>query len=330
MAVPKDSPQSTETKHQPQDWMKNSAEKINGMKLCALPLPGSHDAGSYGAIRTRSRTQEKPVMEQLNAGVRFFDFRVIVDGQVYFSHHGLDHSRDNPYVDANTSRTLLAQIKTFCENHDGEIVILCFNDFWRFQGKGLVDGYASEQEKKALISHIAKLFGPLLIPKALTIPTYKTCIDAKQRILVIFDDGCQDPMIWNKKDCLDDHFSAYNSSTNRTWKELSELTIKDQQTHLTPAKRNLERFCVTQAVLNYKNERGTTTDNEKKIENSRNYAGAERMNPMFDAAYQQWWDGKSAVAKKPESVRRPNILLMDFVGEFDSFSATCESLIKRL
>jgi hypothetical protein len=267
-------------------------------------------------------------------------FESLSMGQVYFSHHGYDHSRDNPYVDANTQQTLLAQVKTFCESHDGEIVILCFNDFWRFTGKGLLDGSATEKEKGAFVGELKELFGALLVPRLVTvparqtsiaIPTYQTCIDANQRILVIFNDGWQDDMIWNKKDCLDDHFSAYDSATDRSWEKLGELTIGDQRAYLKPEKRKLERFCLTQAVLNYKNERGTTKDNKKKIENSRNYAGAERMNPMSVEAYQKWWTGKSAVAGRPlESVLRPNILLMDFVGEFDHFSATCEGLVNQL
>jgi hypothetical protein len=332
----------TEAVHSAQDWMKNRSGEINDVPLSALPLPGSHDAGSYGAINLRSRTQEHSVAGQLNAGVRFFDFRVIVDGKVYFSHHGFDHSRDNVYIDSNSPKTLLAQVKSFCENHVGEVVILCFNDFWRFMGPGLVDQYATDGQIQTFAGELKKLFGSLLIPNpypaksppkgtTAAIPTYRTCMDAEQRILVMFNGKYRDGVIWNKNDCLDDHYSGYDSDTKRSWERLSELTVEDQQKYLLPGKRNLARFCVTQAILDYKNGKGTRSDNKKNIENSRNYAGAERMNPMFVAAYEQWWAGRSAVKdKQSDKVLRPNILLMDFVGEFDDFSATCGRLVKQL
>lgn len=321
--------------------MHANSKQISDKTLCTLPLPGSHDAGSYGAIRTRSRTQQISVLEQLNAGVRFFDFRVIVDGQVYFSHHGGDHSRDNPYIDANTQhQTLLAQIKTFCDSHTGEVVILCFNDFWHFKGKDLVADNASDKEKLTFVAGLKAIFGtPLLVSRNPTIsqshplgaiPTYQACINSGQRILVIFDDNdtWQDDVIWKKKDFVDDHFSNKNTATARTWEKLGELTIIDQEAYLKSGNRKIDRFCVTQAVLDYNNGLGTTTDNKKKIENSRNYAGAERINPMFVDAYRRWWAGISAASNKPlASVRKPNILLMDFSGEFDDFPTVCESLV---
>ena len=262
-------------------------------------------------------------------------------GKLYFSHHGHDHSRDNPYVDANTRDTLLVQIKTFCENHDGEIVILSFSDF-----KQVTGGADKKADKKQIVEFVNKLsevFGSLLIPNKrylwlhaldlggeFSIPTYRTCIDAGQRILIIFDDELQSLWIWNKTDWVDDHFSNKDSATNRSWEQLSELTIEDQKKYLTEF-RNLKRFCITQAILDYQNGLGTTTDNKKKIDNSRNYAGAERMNPMFIKAYRKWWAKETAVVdKKSGELLTPNILLMDFVGEFDDCSATCENVIMQL
>lgn len=324
------------------DWMKNCAEKIQDVPLCQLPLPGSHDAGSYGTIgarstiNARSQTQEKTITEQLKMGVRFFDFRVIVDGLTYFSHHGLDHSRDNTYVvepPESGKNTLFQEIKEFCVNHDGEIIILCFNDFWRFKGSGLVDGYATTQEIIEFKNLICVYFNSLLIPSAGTIPKYGDCIRKKQQILVIFNfDDIDDPMIWKKKDCLRERFSAYNSATARSWDRLAELTISDQEDYLVRSqnsdKRNPDYFWVSQAVLDYKNELGTTDDNKQKIYKSRNYAGAERMNQKIIDAYKHWWAGQSA-SNKQQAIQRPNILLMDFSGVFENFVTDCENLIKK-
>lgn len=316
------------------DWMKNCADRIRDIPLCQLPLPGSHDAGSYGEIRTRSRTQQFTITEQLNAGVRFFDFRVIVDGLTYFSHHGLDHSRDNIYTfdppEAGNC-TLFKEIKTFSEDHDGEILILCFNDFWRYLGPGLVDGYATTEQVRELKNLIRVHFGSMLIPSSGPIPKYGDCINNKERILVIFaSDEIDDPIIWKKKDCLRERYSAYNSATARSWETLANLTVEDQEEYLVDSKdsnkRNSDCFWVSQAVLNYKNELGTTKDNKLKIDNSRNYAGAERMNPRIIEAYKHWWVRQSAFGKE-HPVQKPNILLLDFSGVFEHFAADCANLI---
>jgi hypothetical protein len=317
------------------DWMKSSADSIRDFSLCQLPLPGSHDAGSYGEIRARSRTQELTISQQLNAGVRFFDFRVIVDGLTYFSHHGLDHSRDNIYTidpPETGNSTLFKEIRNFSEDHNGEILILCFNDFWRYRGPGLVDGYATAEQVREFKNLIRIHFGSMLIPSSGLIPKYGDCINNKKRILVIFDnDEIDDPMIWKKKNCLRERFSAYNSATARSWEALADLTISDQEEYLVDSKdankRSSDCFWVSQAVLEYKNELGTTDDNKLKIENSRNYAGAERMNPRIIEAYKHWWAGQSASAKQ-HAVQKPNILLLDFSGTFECFAADCVNLVR--
>jgi hypothetical protein len=311
------------------EWMKNCADKISSTKLCQLPLPGSHDAGSYGALKLRSHTQEKSVAEQLQFGVRCFDFRVNVDKHIYFSHHGLDHSRDVVFVNAiePQSNTVFEQITNFCHAHTGEIIILCFNDFWRFKGTGLVDGYATDDQKKIFFESINTYFGSLLIPKSASIPTYGECIENQQQVMVIINE-VNNPysFLWSKSDCMDDHYSAYNSATNRSWEKLSDLTIEDQQNFLIN-ERNLDRFCVTQSILNYKNEMGTTIDNDHHTENSRNYAGAQRMNPKIIEAYTQWWGGHAVPSDTNKKVKRPNILLLDFSGVYDQFPETCASLL---
>ena len=148
---------------------------IQETPLCQLPLPGSHDAGSYGAIRLGSRAQALSVKEQLYAGVRYFDFRVIVDGDVFFSHHGSDHSRDNIYtrkdlekplppVFGKATNTLFHDINEFCIQHDGEIVILSFGDFYRHVSTGLVSGNFISTDTEDFIECIERDFGKLLIP----------------------------------------------------------------------------------------------------------------------------------------------------------------------
>ena len=135
------------------------------MSLCQFPLPGSHDAGSYGKINARSRTQRASIAEQLELGVRYFDFRLIVDEFVYFSHHGSDHSRDNPYtakvLDPNTNY-LFKQIREFCDSHVGEIVILNFGDFvlhWNVLCEGLLEGADRLHQARFWLAPVAPACG---------------------------------------------------------------------------------------------------------------------------------------------------------------------------
>jgi len=301
------------------DWMKECAEAIYDKPLCQLPLPGSHDAGSFGAITMRSKTQQRTVTQQLEFGSRYFDFRVIADGNTFFSHHGSDHSRDNPYYNAITNDVLLWHVRNFCEEHIGEVVILSFGDF----KKPFTALSASHEDKWRFAEVVKDTFRALLIPKSKKIPTYKQCIGAKQRVLIIFDDDFEDPMIWKKSDCVVDQYSALSPGNSPTqdkdvWALVSELTIEDQHERLR-RNRDFERFYISQAILDYQNWKGTTTDNSDKLPFSRNYAGAERMNPLVVLAYKKW---------RVEELN-PNILLMDFTGEFEDFAGTCKELLTK-
>ncbi|KZV89997.1 PLC-like phosphodiesterase [Exidia glandulosa HHB12029] len=57
------------------DWM---AVLDDSEALQALNLPGTHDSAAWnpsGLTRTILQTQDKPIFDQLNAGIRFFDIR---------------------------------------------------------------------------------------------------------------------------------------------------------------------------------------------------------------------------------------------------------------
>ena len=75
------------------DWMAECQDALRDLPLCQLPLPGSHDAGPFGGINAKSKTQEYSIKDQLEYGVRYLDFRVRVDNGQFFSHHGAHESR---------------------------------------------------------------------------------------------------------------------------------------------------------------------------------------------------------------------------------------------
>ncbi|MBD2701636.1 T9SS type A sorting domain-containing protein [Spirosoma sp. BT702] len=65
------------------DWMNNSGLINSDKTLSQIVVPGSHDAGmykigtSYGGVSANTQTQSLDIVGQLNAGVRYFDCRVL-------------------------------------------------------------------------------------------------------------------------------------------------------------------------------------------------------------------------------------------------------------
>ena len=109
-------------------WMASIADEIAGKDLREIILPGTHDAGSrewqgWGADHL-TETQNYTINQQLNYGIRYFDFRVTYnsgDNAWIFSHAGWD-MEDKVYP-------ALDDIKTFLDNHSKEIVIIDFQHF---------------------------------------------------------------------------------------------------------------------------------------------------------------------------------------------------------
>ncbi|MDQ3896087.1 MAG: hypothetical protein M3326_02355 [Actinomycetota bacterium] len=316
------------------DWMAECQDALRDLPLCQVPLPGSHDAGSFGGINAKSKTQEYSIKDQLEYGVRYFDFRVRVDNGQFFSHHGADESRDNPYAQWPTEQSdangkIFIEIVQFCDQHPGEIVILNFTDFSAVWNQSFND-----DDKRHFMDRMRARFDNRMVLRedlgdgsyGNTIPTYGQCIDRGQRIFVIINEDVpvwrahQD--IWPAIGCWRDRFSAYSYS-GHTWAGLIELTMQDQQDYLTDAHaadgRALDHFWVSQAILDYP---ALAPDGK-----SRNWYGAEKLNPPFMDAFTQWWNGESAFPSTPATVKRPNILLLDFSGVFDNLPQVCKALL---
>ncbi len=101
------------------EWMQNLKDSA---KLTEIVLPGSHDAGSYGMVAL-SETQGSYIIDQLNAGVRYFDIRVakIENSDELLIFHSPSYGM--PYT------TVLQDIKEFIEANSSEFLILHFQHF---------------------------------------------------------------------------------------------------------------------------------------------------------------------------------------------------------
>ncbi|VUZ56801.1 unnamed protein product [Hymenolepis diminuta] len=132
-------------------WMSDLSEEVTKIPLSKLAIPGSHDSSSYciddkcdlsedneafpilmllgdlgKVISSRwGRTQDANLSEQLTAGIRYFDLRVMYrqsDGLFYFVHGQF----------AKTLSTELLAIHSFLQDHPKEVVILDFNHLYCF------------------------------------------------------------------------------------------------------------------------------------------------------------------------------------------------------
>lgn len=316
------------------DWMHTRRVQLQVRPLCQIPLPGSHDAGSFGDMNDKSRTQEYSIADQLQYGVRYFDFRVKVDNGHFFSHHGLDDSRLNtfarwPVDPAPVDNVIFHQIAKFCDDHPGEIVVLNFTDFTAVPNQSFTDG-----DKRNFMTRMRGYFGDKMVHRDVMgpgvygnrIPTYAECIGSGRRILVIVNENDVDVWkghedIWPAGSCWRDRFSAYSYAMH-DWDTLINSTMQDQQDYLTgdgDDKRNLHRFWVSQTILDYP----AYAEDGK----SRNWFGAEKINPPFMEAYRAWWSGQSAIEGTTATVKLPNILLLDFSAVFDNFPEICDQVL---
>ena len=166
------------TRGMPAVWMTELAQARSLRELC---LPGTHDSGAYmltdriapaaaqqpglmrlasvlaggeryparyrSLVRHMSVTQRRPVLEQLRDGIRLLDLRICAcDGELWI-HHGLLGPRLEEVLD---------DIATFCEESDGELLVVRASHFTMGRGKDHGD----------VVAAILERFAAHLVPRA--------------------------------------------------------------------------------------------------------------------------------------------------------------------
>ncbi len=170
----------------PEHWMRDVYSKIQGISLCMLPLPGSHDAMAYTGIAAVSQAQGYDIPHQLMVGFRYFDFRVKVNSGVYYGVHG-PSTTDHDYTAVNPGTGnppfIFDQIADFLKTHPNELVILNFSHFKSF---GTLDPLN-------FIGQLELHFEDILVPRAKKATVkYGDCIIAKQQVVAIISDTGDD------------------------------------------------------------------------------------------------------------------------------------------
>ena len=106
-------------------WMSRLVAYNPNIPLNGITMPGSHDAGMYTTESSteKSRTQSLSILQQLQAGVRYFDLRVCErDGDIW-TYHGAFGAYGGQL------RTILTDVRTFMDAGSQEAVFLKFRSY---------------------------------------------------------------------------------------------------------------------------------------------------------------------------------------------------------
>ncbi len=109
-------------------WMSALSD---GLKLTQINMPGTHDSTAcYATFSLISKTQSLTVAGQLNAGVRFFDFRFSLVNGVFKAMHGIARCKKGRCLFAAnlTADDVVADCVEFVKSNPSETVLFMLRD----------------------------------------------------------------------------------------------------------------------------------------------------------------------------------------------------------
>ncbi|EFA08660.1 PI-PLC X domain-containing protein 2 [Tribolium castaneum] len=188
-------------------WMSNLPQSLRQLPLIHLAIPGSHDSTTFAITKKSkispdarnpiqylkflepllcpimvkwSKTQSVNVIQQLNAGIRYFDLRIATKkgcGGFYFVH--------NLYSECVNGA--LAEIGQFLNTHKGEVVIL---DCQHFFNMGAADHCK-------FISLLVDTFGAKIQPRTdLTQLTLLEMTERGKQVIIIYRSDLREDFLW--------------------------------------------------------------------------------------------------------------------------------------
>ncbi|KAH8875643.1 PI-PLC X domain-containing protein 1 [Schistosoma japonicum] len=189
----------------PRSWMSDLPSHISQKALNLISIPGSHDSFTYSitqhsppspdapifslsrclprSILTRilypwSVTQSLSLVEQLNAGIRYFDFRICARRKRFLKKY---ESTDYEFYlvhgqYANLLSTELESTLSFLQTNPKEVLIVDCNHFYNFK---------TDEQKDCFESIVLKILGSTMFPYQQNIPSLEDLWSAKQQIIFI-------------------------------------------------------------------------------------------------------------------------------------------------
>nr|XP_002119581.1 PI-PLC X domain-containing protein 2-like [Ciona intestinalis] len=186
------------------NWMNELPQHLKDAPLMSLAIPGSHDSCAFnlnkngplapdeskyfepfkGVVYNWSITQELPIMDQLNIGIRYFDLRIAPkpDSEDLYFVHGLY----GPAV-----QSVLENINQFLNYHPSEVVILDFNHLLEFK---------DEACHRKLIGMITSIFAGKLCPRQPTLAnvTLTNLNNKSQQVIALYKYPVPNNLLWNQ------------------------------------------------------------------------------------------------------------------------------------
>nr|CDS27210.1 PLC phosphodiesterase TIM beta alpha barrel domain [Hymenolepis microstoma] len=187
-------------------WMTNLPEDVTKIPLSKLAIPGSHDScsycidaksdlsedneafpilrllGDFGKVVSSQwgRTQDANLPEQLSAGIRYFDLRVMrrQSNSLFYFVHGQF---------AETLSTELLTIHSFLQDHPKEVVILDFNHLYCF---------FHPEDLSEFVAYIISVFGSMLAPRTDRIPCLKDLWEKGHQVICILHEISEYVEMW--------------------------------------------------------------------------------------------------------------------------------------
>ncbi|MBQ8209487.1 MAG: hypothetical protein IJZ35_02755 [Clostridia bacterium] len=101
------------------------------VKITGINIPATHDsAACFASFSLISRTQSLTVAEQLNAGVRFFDFRFSLENGEFFAKHGIANCKKSKglFAPKLTADEIVAHCIDFVKSNPTETVLFVLRD----------------------------------------------------------------------------------------------------------------------------------------------------------------------------------------------------------
>lgn len=130
-----------------------------------------------------AKAQDLSFLEQLNAGIRYIDFRAGYDGTSWHTFH---------FEEGTLCSDLINQIATFLSSTPKEVVVI--------EVSHTSGGPVTESAKLELAKILNDTLGRYMLPVQSSLPTLDAMVTAGHRALVSFDDdgvNAAYPTLWN-------------------------------------------------------------------------------------------------------------------------------------
>lgn len=297
------------------DWMDKLSEDKKNEPLSKISIPGTHDSFTYSLNRNSpvgpdeprwvrrisqvfgclskwiiyrwAKCQKSDCLQQLQMGIRYFDFRL-----AKFRGKGKNKNKHDSSVSFRIIHALfgeeieniLSDINSFLNQHPGEVVILDFQHLYDFK----------EEDHDVLVSLLKTTFGPKKLSTwQANTPMYSLneMLALGQRVVVVYPAlGGTQPFLWPRTLC------------QNPWPHTTKVRVLRDVLTQDLDMRDPNSLFVTQGVL--------TPDTSTVFMNL--FSSLEKLTCKRCNKFLVDWLGDKEIQSK-----NPNIIICDFPEQYE-------------